>query len=949
MVLADYSLNSPWLGLAGGVAAVCLLALLHVRFGPPVLPAMRRLAAFAGQALVVLAAVLAFGDLRESSVAEARAVLLLVDASASADANSVNAANRAWRRLKETLGEKDVLAAAAYGDGLVVLSPFAHPGEQPGGLPWTGVRDSFRLESRLAPALRMSQVLFPQGFLRQVILVSDGGGAEGVSSLPAATAILSVPEVLAEDAALASIALTGASGSTGSGGTVEVTVHSSVHADAEVSVSSGAWEEKSVHSLHPGLTPVAVTVPSIPDPGTVVSARISAQGDSLAGNEELKLAVPRLGRPPVVALVDGSTGFSASSALAAALQHGGVSAVQIHPEHLSADPASLDRYDAIVIADAKASQFPVDVQNALEAWTLAGGGIAMLGSPNSFAPGGWHETPVERVLPVSSRVERDPSNTVAICIAMDISGSMAAPTSRNRTKMDEANRGAELSMRMAMDGDEFGVLVTNTGNRWVTRIAPLEDRAAVQAKIRSIVSEGGGINARTSVEEALRRLSATSAKRKFLILFADADDVDEQDGVPELVTKARAESNVEVSTIAIGKGAHTLFLRQVADAGGGQMLETNNAELLPVLFSSEVARFAGGHLDERVMGVQSMQSGFMLDDIGFDSAPALKGMVLTTRKANAVEWLRTSGGDRPLLATWRTGLGRGMVFTSDARDRWADSWLGWDGYAKAWQRWIRWLASGGGYSGAADADVNFSGGSLSVDLIHRPQDDGVIVCQVWMPDAVIRRTKMDRLSATRAVASLPARPPGAYRLDFWFEPANAGDPVPLGTVAAARPQLEESTPGRVDPTRLGLLAAASKGGRVSNVDEALAFDPPPVESGIPAPVPIGLAALGGLLLLAGARRFPKLFGRDDQSDGEGVNEVLAAWGRQRRLMDKRKGGGGKSARDRAGSSVDVLDGTGETTSSLAAPSPIRETPDGVTAAGLSSLAEAKRLRDRGRQ
>ena len=43
----------------------------------------------------------------------------------------------------------------------------------------------------------------------------------------------------------------------------------------------------------------------------------------------------------------------------------------------------------------------------------------------------------------------------------------------------------------------------------------------------------------------------------------------------------------------------------------------------------------------------------------------------------------------PLLGAWQYGLGRSVVFTSDAKSRWAAEWLSWPGYGKFWAQVVR--------------------------------------------------------------------------------------------------------------------------------------------------------------------------------------------------------------------------------------------------------------------
>jgi uncharacterized membrane protein len=38
---------------------------------------------------------------------------------------------------------------------------------------------------------------------------------------------------------------------------------------------------------------------------------------------------------------------------------------------------------------------------------------------------------------------------------------------------------------------------------------------------------------------------------------------------------------------------------------------------------------------------------------------------------------------------WTYGLGRTMAFTSDAKNRWARDWVGWENYRKFWSQAVR--------------------------------------------------------------------------------------------------------------------------------------------------------------------------------------------------------------------------------------------------------------------
>ncbi|MBV9264650.1 MAG: hypothetical protein JO061_00630, partial [Acidobacteriaceae bacterium] len=57
-----------------------------------------------------------------------------------------------------------------------------------------------------------------------------------------------------------------------------------------------------------------------------------------------------------------------------------------------------------------------------------------------------------------------------------------------------------------------------------------------------------------------------------------------------------------------------------------------------------------------------------------------------------------------LFVRWQSGLGRAAVFASDAKSRWADSWVSWSGYDRFWINVARDLVRP---TDAADAQAQF--------------------------------------------------------------------------------------------------------------------------------------------------------------------------------------------------------------------------------------------------
>lgn len=256
----------------------------------------------------------------------------------------------------------------------------------------------------------------------------------------------------------------------------------------------------------------------------VVEASVASSRDTSTSNNALKLAVRGPGEANIL-LVHGADG--PDEALVRALKAASLKVTTGPAATLPSDPVELARYQVIVLSDVPATAFSSSTLSMLEMFTRQGGGLAMIGGPRSFAPGGYFETAVEKALPVTCNVtRRGRKQSPAMVIALDISGSMGAMAGRGReTKIDLANTGCVLTIQLLGPGTHFGMLATSTENNWVVPLGPVtasNKNAAIQAA-KGNRAGGGGINMLTSVTEAFTKLRGANTSTKHLVLFVDGD------------------------------------------------------------------------------------------------------------------------------------------------------------------------------------------------------------------------------------------------------------------------------------------------------------------------------------------------------------------------------------------------------------------------------------------
>ncbi|MCE9582233.1 MAG: VWA domain-containing protein [Planctomycetes bacterium] len=305
-----------------------------------------------------------------------------------------------------------------------------------------------------------------------------------------------------------------------------------------------------------------------------------------------------------------------------------------------------------------------------------------------------------------------------MAIAIDSSGSMSARVAGGGTKLDMAGEGAAEAVRVLNERDEIAVCTVDTSPSWVVHLQAIDDRTAIERDIRSLRQGGGGIYCNTAVEAMFAELAHASAQIRHAILFADAADAENHEGVEAMVSKAFA-SGVTLSVVAIGKKSDSdaAWLESIAALGGGRFYITDDPLDLPRLFSEETVTAARSVIIEREFTPVITRPAQFMEGVPWEKTPPLQGWVSTVPKPTAEIHLEAEEND-PLLAKWHYGLGRSIAWTSDAKSRWAKDWVAWPGYRTLWPQMVRWLLRRGepnAYSVATSLTAN--GAHLTVDAV----------------------------------------------------------------------------------------------------------------------------------------------------------------------------------------------------------------------------------------
>ena len=362
---------------------------------------------------------------------------------------------------------------------------------------------------------------------------------------------------------------------------------------------------------------------------------------------------------------------SPASRLPGLLASSGVDVERVDdPALFDFSPATLSGYSGLLIENVPASAFGHHALSNIAAWvSQAGGGLALTGGRNAFGLGGYYKSPLEPVLPVSLEVRDEHRKfSMAVAIALDRSGSMAASAGGGRTKMDLADIGAAEVLDLLSDSDEIAVFAVDSEPHEVVPLVTAPEARKRRDRILGIRSEGGGIYVYRALAAAIEALKESRSAIRHVILFADASDAEAPDDYTTLVGLAQ-DLGITVSVIGLGapSDCDADLLRDIASIGNGECFFSANADELPRLFAQDTILLSRNALVEEPTEWRATTALPLFSDTLPAALPPLGGYNLCyAHPAATVAAVSADENAAPLLAFRPVGAGRTLAFTGEA-------------------------------------------------------------------------------------------------------------------------------------------------------------------------------------------------------------------------------------------------------------------------------------------
>jgi uncharacterized membrane protein len=373
-------------------------------------------------------------------------------------------------------------------------------------------------------------------------------------------------------------------------------------------------------------------------------------------------------------------------------------------------PGELLQYDSIVLANlprasgndagAVVSFSDAQIKMLVDNCEHMGCGIVMLGGDRSFGAGGWSNSLLEKAMPVDFQIKNDKIQAVG-ALALMMHASEMANGNYWQVKIGEE------AIKVLGPMDYCGVIDWSDwgGNpRWLWRMPNGVDRV-FQNRNRMLgmvnrMSPGDMPDFNAPMKVMLNGLSRVQASMKHVIIISDGDPTPPTNALLNGFVKAK----IKISTVAVGTHgpAGSTPLQRIANATGGTYYVAKNPKALPKIYQREARRVAKPVIKESESGmfvvpVSGAAGHEIMRGLEASALPPFKGYVMTTRKkSNLIQQLALSsdpekdgGENSTLLATWRYGNGRTVVFTSDAGHKWTADWFNDEQYDKLFVQMIR--------------------------------------------------------------------------------------------------------------------------------------------------------------------------------------------------------------------------------------------------------------------
>lgn len=665
----------------------------------------------------------------------------------------------------------------------------------------------------IAQALEEAYFLFPDHYQKRIVLISDGRKTAGknavltAQSLGAAVDVYQLGTVRRQDGMVEEVAAPERV-AVGERFYLKVSLNGNLSGPVRLSVLVDKFPIGEIDISLEGKKILYMPVVLKKSGRYIVSCQLISDEDGFPANNWGGVSVTVAGEPKILYITN------QPNSLARILKSS-----RINTDIRTSLPDTLIKlteYAAIVLDNIPAAYLSDEMQKMLKLYTREfGGGLLMVGGPDSFGAGGYQDTPLEDALPTLMEVEKKRrAKSLAVVLLMDKSKSMRGMAGDN-TKMKIASAAAINSLKNLIGQDYLGVAVFDVKGSWIRELGKFINLPELASKINQI-EPGGKTDISSGLRPAIEALAKNSAGLKHIILFTDGKS---KEFDHRKLTDEMKKNSITLSSVGIGLDVDHALLKKLAEEGGGRTYFSRDYKDLENIFSKEI------QIASRSLIIEDDFTPRVGDDhkVLFElkgKFPTLHGYVATTLKESASAVL-VATADQPLLALWRYGLGKSVSFTT-ASGTWLGGWENEADFKRFWVQVLRWSMRESQYAKDFAPHLEYSGGKINLTIDTGYTDQGLqsllqMKATVVEPDLDERVLKLQEVEPGLYKSELSAEETGVY----YFRISDNQNRVAITSMVI--PCLEEERNLRADPRLLSALSQVSGGKQLGAYDTPYAF------------------------------------------------------------------------------------------------------------------------------
>ena len=741
-------------------AAVPFLVLIQIRT-KIVASKWRKHTTFFLRCAALLCAILALANLQRTEREQRLAMLFLLDVSESIAPSqredAIHQINTTIAQLKPT-DQFGVISFAAQPSVLLQMGP-AH--EQP---PLTSVIEETATErdaTDIVAGLKRSIELLPDNYHRRIVLFTDGmhnlGNTAMTDFLPLFSAsgveIMTIPLDTVKDAIRVQELKMPHQVRKGQ----RFPIQAIVETDGSISTVSATFYHNGIpvtdleFALEKGKNVLTLPTQQVTENRPhAYQLKLNVIDKILENNQAY--GVVQVQDTPHILYVESD--FDYADNLKTVIEDNGFVVNVIPPEDIPTELVTLQQSDVLILSNVSADSLSLEQIGIIENYVRdLGHGLVAIGGDQSFGPGGWTGTALERTLPVEM-TPREQKETVALVFVIDTSGSMANYVGA-RQKIELAVEAIRAGIRSLVEEDQVAVIGFDVNLREVSPLTT--DHDTLIRAVGKLVPTGGTTAMGDAINTAGEMLKAAEAKRKHIILLSDGKS---EGNLPDLIENAEAitDARIGITTIAIGEAAKNV-LEAIAKAGKGRFKHVQNVQELPKVLMNAVQETQNYIVQETFQPNIVNQETPILEDIS--TLNKLYGYVATAKKTAAQVFI-SSHKDDPILAGWHYGLGKSIAWTSDVKPAWSKEWISWESFGRFWGQVINWTLPAEGADVDFDLIVSPQNGKAEVVIDMQQSSSAEFTVQVAGPNGTSQSVNMQQESATRYLGTFLMNDSGSY-------------------------------------------------------------------------------------------------------------------------------------------------------------------------------------------